>query len=485
MIEMTTADIAGVVAGQLEGPAQTMVSAEAFVDSRHPVVGGLYLAIKGDRVDGHDYARAAVEAGAAAVVSQRPLGLPGVVVADPVEAAGFLAHHVITQLATSQPNSSPLNVSGSPSDTRTDGLIVVGVTGSQGKTSCKDLLGQLLERVGETVATVGSLNNEIGVPLTALRATEHTRFLVSEMGARGIGHIRYLASMVRPLVAVVLNVGVAHIGEFGSRESIATAKGELVEALPPTGVAVLNADDPLVLAMATRTPARVLTFGTGAEADVRYQDVRLDQAGQPCLTLSYRGSSRRLTLPLVGAHQATNAAAAAAAAFACGMSFDQVVDALGAARTRSHWRMEVTTSASGVTVVNDAYNANPDSMRAAVSTLASLARRPGAGRTFAVLGEMRELGASADTEHAAVGRQVARLGISRLVVVGEQARAIQQGAAEQPGWDGEAVMVEDQAAATAYLRREAKPGDLVLVKASRASGLETVAMALLDEDVPT
>jgi UDP-N-acetylmuramoyl-tripeptide--D-alanyl-D-alanine ligase len=465
VIAMTVADIAEVVGGRAVGAADTLVTGAAFVDSRRPVAGGLYVAVVGERVDGHDFASAALSAGAAAVVSQRPLGLPGVVVADPVESIGVLAHHVVSRLA----------------DVPAGGVTVVGITGSQGKTSTKDLLGQLLDTAGETVSTVGSLNNEIGVPLTALRASETTRFLVAEMGARGVGHVAYLATMLRPVVAVVLNVGVAHIGEFGSRLAIAEAKGELVEALPADGVAVLNADDPLVLAMRSRSPARVLTFGTAADADLRLGDVRLSEDGRVGFALSHRGARRHLTISLVGEHHALNAAAAATAALACGMAFDRVCDVLESVTARSHWRMELTTSPGGVTVINDAYNANPDSMRAALSTLTALARRPGAGRTFAVLGEMRELGDSADDEHRDLGRLVAQLGVFRLVVVGDGAAAIGAAATSDDSWAGKSVTVPDREAATRYLAGEVADGDLVLVKASRAAGLEEVAMALLDD----
>jgi UDP-N-acetylmuramoyl-tripeptide--D-alanyl-D-alanine ligase len=248
LIAMTTAEIAEVVDGKVVGPGDTLVTGAVFVDSRIPEPGGLFVAIPGERADGHDFAAAAVSAGAAGVLSQRALGLPGVVVPDSVAALGALAGSLASRLT---------------------GARVVGITGSQGKTSTKDLLAQVLEASGPTVAPVGSFNNEIGVPLTVLRADDTTRFLVVEMGARGIGHIRHLAAMVRPHVGVVLNVGVAHIGEFGSRQGIAQAKGELVEALPDDGVAVLNADDELTMGMLARTSARAVLFGRSTAADVR------------------------------------------------------------------------------------------------------------------------------------------------------------------------------------------------------------------------
>jgi UDP-N-acetylmuramoyl-tripeptide--D-alanyl-D-alanine ligase len=458
MIAMTIGEIADAVGGTATGPDDTLVTGPAFADSRVPEQGGLFAAILGERADGHDFAAGAVAAGAAAVLSSRPLGLPGVVVPDVVAALGLLAQRVASRLT---------------------GVTVVGITGSQGKTSTKDLLAQLLETAGATVAPVGSFNTEVGVPLTVLRADAATDYLVVEMGARGIGHIAYLADIVRPRVGVVLNVGVAHLGEFGSQAAIAEGKSELVQALPADGVAVLNSDDELVDAMRTKTSAPVMSFGGGPGADVRFDDVRLDDVGRVRFRLGYRGELREIALALVGRHQAANAAAAATAALACGLPFDQVCNALGSASVRSAWRMALTTRADGVTVINDAYNANPDSMRAALETLAELGRGRGDGaRTIAVLGEMRELGDTSREAHEAVGRLLAALDISQVVAVGEPARAIASAASQQGSWQGRSVEVPDSAAAARYLQAEVRPGDVVLVKASRATGLETLAGVL-------
>jgi UDP-N-acetylmuramoyl-tripeptide--D-alanyl-D-alanine ligase len=461
VIEMTTAEIADIVDGVVTGPGDTPVAGAAFVDSRTPVPGGLFAAVKGEHVDGHDYAAATVRAGAAAVLSQRPLGVPGVVVADTVAALAALARHMAGRLANTT---------------------VVGITGSQGKTSTKDLLAQLLETRGKTVAPIGSFNTEIGVPLTVLRADLSTDFLVVEMGARGVGHIRFLTDIVAPHIGVVLNVGVAHLGEFGSRAAIAQAKGELVEALRDSGVAVLNADDDLVSAMRSRTSARTMSFGRSPAADVGYRDVQLDGDGHVCLALAYDGAERSVTVPLIGRQHAGNVAAATAAALACGLSFDEICTTLASAGPRSHWRMETTVRQDGVTVINDAYNANPDSMRAALETLAEIGdRRGGDTRTFAVLGEMAELGESSHDEHAALGRLLVTLGISDVLAVGEAAGAIARAASAEAAWRGTAVCVPDKAAATDYVQAEVRPGDVVLVKASRAVGLETVATALLPD----
>jgi UDP-N-acetylmuramoyl-tripeptide--D-alanyl-D-alanine ligase len=467
MIPMTLAEVAATVGGRVHAPASTddaaavRVTGAPFVDSREPEPGGLFVAVAGERVDGHDFAAAAVDAGAAAVLAARPVDAPAVLVDDPVAALGVLATHVLAALPD---------------------LRVVGITGSQGKTGTKDLVAQLLEAAGPTVAPVRSFNNELGVALTALRATASTRHLVVEMGARGIGHVRHLCTMVGPSTAVVLNVGVAHLGEFGTQADIARAKGELVEALPPDGVAVLNADDALVAAMASRTRARVRTFGTAGGADVRVGDLALDPDGRPRFTLTTAHASVPVTLRLVGEHQALNAAAAAAVACEAGVPLDRIADVLGTATPRSPWRMETADRDDGVTVINDAYNANPDSVRAALKTLAAIGRGGGARgrRTVAVLGEMLELGAASSDEHDAVGRLAVRLDVSRLVVVGEGAKHIHLGASLEGSWDDESVFVPDADAALRFLEADLAPGDVVLVKASRGAGLERVAAALLD-----
>ncbi len=461
VIPMTLVEIAAAVGGEVIGPGQgdRVVSGEAFVDSRRAVADGLFVAVKGESLDGHDFAAAAVSQGAAAALVQRRVDVPAVLVPDAVPALGALARHVLKRLPA---------------------LRVIGITGSSGKTGTKDILAQLLEQQALTVAPVGSLNNEIGVPLTALRATGDTRYLIVEMGARGRGHIRYLTSLVPPHGGVVLNVGIAHLGEFGTQEDIAASKGELVEALPPDGFAVLNADDPLVGAMRGRTSASVVTFGEASDADFRLSDVRLDEAGRPRFELTVNDVTIAVALQLVGAHQAANATAAAAAACRAGMSVEQVASELRRVRSRSPWRMEVTSTPAGLTVINDAYNANPDSMRAALETLAEIgSRRQPAARTIAVLGEMRELGAAADAEHKGVGRLAAQLGVSQLVVVGEAARGLHLGAEAAEHWEGSSIAVSDAEAAIELLRGAVRPGDVVLVKASRAARLEIVAAALV------
>ncbi|MDP9496559.1 MAG: UDP-N-acetylmuramoyl-tripeptide--D-alanyl-D-alanine ligase [Actinomycetota bacterium] len=467
MIPLPLDEIARVVGAPAPAGAVApapVLTGDVVVDSRLVGPGDLFVALRGERVDGHDFAAAAVSAGAVAVLAGRDvgdLGVPVLSVPDPLAALQALASHVFT----------------------VDQPLTFGVTGSSGKTSTKDLLAHLL---GEgTLAPAGSYNNELGMPLTLLRRTAETRCAVLEYSARGIGHIAFLTGLARPHVAVELNVGTAHLGEFGSQEAIAQAKGELVEAVQPhresPGVVVLNDDDPLVRAMAQRAPegARVVRYGTGPDADVRAEDVQLDDAGRPSFVLVTTGGRADVRLGLVGEHAVSNALAAAAAALHV-VELHTVAGRLETARPVSRWRMEVRERPDGVTVVNDAYNANPDSMRAALRTLAVL----GAGgrrRTVAVLGPMAELGEAARDAHMDLGRFAVRLDIGQLVVVGEQAGGIHAGAVLEGSWGSESLHVPDVDAAVALLREVLRPGDVVLVKASRSAGLERVAAALLDE----
>jgi UDP-N-acetylmuramoyl-tripeptide--D-alanyl-D-alanine ligase len=458
VIALSLAEIAEVVGGQTHDipDPSVQVTGPVVRDSREAGPGSLFVAFAGERVDGHDFAAAVVEAGAVAVLGTRPVGVPAIVVDDVQSALGALARHVVRRL----------------------GATLVALTGSAGKTSTKDLIAQVLQRKAPTVFTPGSLNNEIGLPLTALSATEETRFLVLEMGARGIGHISYLTNLTPPKIGLVLNVGSAHIGEFGGREQIAQAKGELVESLPEDGTAVLNADDPYVRAMATRTKAKVVFFGESDEADVRAENVRLTDTGQPAFRLHTPSGASDVTMRLYGEHHVSNALAAAAVAHELGMSADEIAVALSEAGSLSRWRMEVTERPDGVTVVNDAYNANPESMKAALRALVAIGK---GRRTWAVLGKMAELGDEALAEHDAVGRLAVRLNVSKLVAVGgREAAWLQLGAYNEGSWGEESVHVSDAQAAVDLLRSELRPGDVVLVKASRSVGLESVAQALLE-----
>jgi UDP-N-acetylmuramoyl-tripeptide--D-alanyl-D-alanine ligase len=444
MIPMTLAVVAEAVGGALvDADPAAVVSGPVEYDSRRVGPGGLFAAFAGANVDGHDFAEAAYAAGAVAVLGTRAAPGPSIVVADPLEALAALARALVDRLPE---------------------LTIVGITGSSGKTSTKDLTAQLLARLGPAVAPAGSLNNELGLPHTVLRADPQTRFLVLEMGARGAGHIRYLCGIAPPRVGVVLNVGVAHIGEFGSVEAIEAAKGELVEALPARGVAVLNADDERVWAMAGRTKARVIGYGESPAAAVRAVDVRLDPRGRPAFTLVADGDPVPVELGLTGRHQVGNALAAAAVARAQGMALAELGPALGDLRLVSTRRMDVFDRPDGVTVIDDSYNANPASTAAALRALADL----GSGRRrIAVLGYLAELGAYERAGHEEVGRLAAQLGVERIVVVGAGAGPIHDGATAVTEWGGVSVQVSGQEEAVALLRAELRPGDVVLVKGSR------------------
>jgi UDP-N-acetylmuramoyl-tripeptide--D-alanyl-D-alanine ligase len=468
VIPLSLARIAQITGGQLRhaDPAAE-VSGEVVIDSRRAGPGGLFAAVAGERSDGHDFAAAAVAAGATAVLATRPVPVPSVLVADVPAALAALARAVVDALPAAR---------------------IAGITGSSGKTSTKDLAAQLVERLGPTIAPAGSFNNEFGHPLTVLRADASTRYLVLELSARGLGHIAYLCRVAPPRYGVVLNVGHAHAGEFGGMDQVARAKGELPEALPGNGVAILNADDPRVLAMAARTQARVVTFSCapGSTASVRAADVRLDDLGRPGFTLLTPEGSAPVTLRLHGAHNVPNALAAAALAGELGLSLDDIADGLGAAVARSRWRMEVRQRADGVTVINDAYNANPESVRAALDALAHLAHSQQAqgSRGFAVLGHMAELGGTSRSSHEDIGEYAARVsdsGLAGLIAVGEEAAPLLAGARRVRSWPGEALAAPDGAAALELLANRLKPRDVVLVKASRAAHLEGVAAALLGE----
>ena len=453
---MTLGEIAAVVDGTVSPEVvDLVVSGPSYLDTRTPVPDGLFVAVVGERVDGHDYAD-----GAHAVLGSRATDAPTVVVEDPVVALGRLARHVVDRLGDA-------------------GAVVLAMTGSQGKTGTKDYLAQVLATAGPTVATRGNHNNELGVPLTVLTADADTRYLVVEMGARGIGHIGYLCELAPPQVAAVINVGTAHIGEFGSRAAIAQAKGEIVEALPADGTAVLNADDPLVAAMTTRTAATVTTFG--AAGDVAWRALELDDLGRASFELGHAGEWHPVRLQQSGAHQVLNAAAAAAMAVAVDVPLAQVAAALGAAADASPMRMELHERADGLLIVNDAYNANPASMQVALEALVTIGARRGR-RTVAVLGEMRELGPTTYDAHVDVGRAAAALGVDVVVAVGPGAAGIAAGVGG-PGAGSEAIVTAGRDEALAWVRENVAGADVVLVKASRGAALEVIADGLLSHDL--
>ena len=465
MIALSLAEIADATLGTLllDGTAatpETVVSGLSTTDSREVVPGTIFFAKPGEVTDGHLFAPQAVEAGAALLVVDHALDLPvpQLLVADTVVALGDLATEVIARVRA------------------LGTLKIVGVTGSNGKTTTKNLLRAILEQLGPTIAPRASFNNEVGAPVTMLEVTEETQYLVAEMGASGIGEIARLVRMARPDIGIVLKVGLAHAGEFGGIEKTLAAKTEMVSDLLESDVAVLNLDDPRVASMADKTAARVLWFGLDDRAEVRATDVRSTARGTafvlhlpPADGGAGAGESRPVRFGVLGEHHVMNALAAAAAAHTLGVDIDTIVAALETVQRAERWRMEVMGGAGGVTVINDAYNASPDSMSAAIKTLAQIAE-PGE-RTIAVLGEMSELGEFSGEEHDRIGLLAVRLGIDQLVIVGPSARRMHITAINEGSWDGESLYFETQDAAFDHLTGALRSGDTVLVKSSNSAGL--------------
>jgi UDP-N-acetylmuramoyl-tripeptide--D-alanyl-D-alanine ligase len=466
MIPLSLVQIAGIVNGNLwDAPEPAaLVTAPATVDSRKVTPGCLFAAIAGTRTDGHDYAVAAYADGAAVVLASRPVGVPAIVTEDVTVALGKIAQAMLRGITPE----------------------VVGLTGSVGKTTTKDLLAQILEPHAPTVATAGSFNNELGLPLTVLRATEHTRYLVLEMGVGRKGDIRYLTQLAPPRVGIVLNVAEAHLATLGGLDQVADAKSELVQALPPGGlggVAVLNADDERVSAMADRTAARVVSYGRHQEATYRAVGITRRPDGAVSFVLVTPAGDRLISCQLPGEHLVTNYLAAAATAAELGVPLTGIAAALSTARPRSSGRMEFLSSPDGITILNDAYNANPASMRAALHTLGTLS----ASRSkVAILGEMTGLQDLSWDRHTEVGRLAASLDLGLLIVVDGPDQPGCGGAGPKALADAFAqvsphtmvLTAEDKDVALALAADHIRPGDLVLVKGSSEVGLSGLAQAL-------
>ncbi len=447
MRPVTAQRIAEVTGGVLAADPDIEVTSVSQ-DSRSCQSGSLYVAFPGANADGHEFVASAAGAGAVLHLVTRPVDAPHVLVVDATVALGQLARAYLASLRED-------------SD-----LAVIAVTGSVGKTTTKDLLAQMLPAC---VAPSGSFNNAIGLPLTVFRADESTRNLVLEMGANGVGHIAYLASIAPPDIAAILVVGSAHLGEFGSIEDVARAKAELIEGCAPGATVVLNADDPRVSAMAALAPS-VTTFGRGP-ADVRAADVTTER-GRARFTLAAEGAEAPVALRLMGEHHVTNALAAATVALCLGMRVGEAAERLSAATASSPHRMAVVERPDGVTILDDSYNASPESMRAAFRAVRDLA---GSGRSFAVIGEMLEMGEQSLAAHDELGHLAVRLGIDHLVVVGVGARAAYDAAVREGSFGDEAVFVATMEDARAYLDSILHSGDTVLVKASHGTGLWRLA----------
>ncbi len=489
MIALTLAEIATAVDGELIPGAQAtdvadqgdlVVEGSVETDSRLVGPGSVFFALPGEVTDGRRFVPAATEAGAALIVTPERVDTtaPQIVVTDGYAALAALAHEVVTRVRMA--TADRVDADGRPAPLR-----VVGITGSNGKTSTKNMLRTILEQHGATIAPQGSFNNHVGAPISMLRITEDTRYLVVEMGASGIGHIAKLVSIAEPDVGVVLKVGLAHAGEFGGIEATQRAKSEMVTDLPASATALLNVDDDRVASMRDLTAATVVGFGTSADADYRITGIETDrngtrftltappvrQEGDPSADGQPGGTDHvDVQLAILGEHHAMNASAALTVAHLWGVPLADGAAALASMTRAERWRMELLPGGpDGVTVINDAYNASPDSTAAALRTLAQIVR-PGE-RTVAVLGEMAELGEFSTEEHDRIGRLVVRLGIGQLVVVGRGAMPIHQAATLEGSWDGESVFIEDVDDAVHALQEMLRPGDVVLVKSSKSAEL--------------
>ena len=456
MIALTLAELAAAVDGVLEltaGATSTdLISGSAQTDSRLVGAGSIFFAMSGEVTDGHLFAASAMENGAAVLIVERPLPIPvpQVVVHDSLTALADLARVVVARVRTAGQ------------------LKVIGITGSNGKTTTKNMLRAVLATAGATVASPGSFNNQVGAPLTMLGIDQNTRFLVIEMGASGFGEIARTVAIAMPDISVVLKVGLAHAGEFGGIEATRRAKAEILTELPADAVAVLNMDDERVASMAALTAARALWFGLDARADVNADDLRATSTGTS-FTLVIGTVRRPVQLRILGEHHVMNALATLAVAHELGIDLDIAIGALEAVERAERWRMEVLRRADGIVVINDAYNASPDSMSAALKTLAQITE-PGQ-RSIAILGEMAELGEYADEEHDRIGRLVVRLNIQKLIVVGHGARHIHNAAGLEGSWDGESVLVGTADEAYDRIRDDLRAGDIVLVKSSKSANL--------------
>jgi UDP-N-acetylmuramoyl-tripeptide--D-alanyl-D-alanine ligase len=462
MINVSANELAMVLSAQLVGDGNVLVSASAETDSRLVSSGSIFFAKPGEQADGHDFVEDARLRGAAVAVveHQVDVGIAQLVVANTVDALGALASWLIGELKANGK------------------LKVVGITGSNGKTTTKNMLAAILSQVGKTIAPIESFNNKVGAPISILRAELDTDFLVVEMGAEGLGSIAYLAKIARPDVAVILKVGMAHAGEFGGIETTAKIKGELAEALEEGSSVVLNADDGMVAAMKDRTKASVKWFGTSSDADYWASDTSLSKTGTSFVLHWPDASDSSVQLSILGEHHIMNALAAAAVSSLLGASKSQIVGALEAMELAERWRMQRFVRPDGVTIINDSYNASPDSMKAALQTLAQLGRM--GSRTIAVLGEMAELGQYSKQEHDSIGRLVVRLNIDQLVVVGDGAKLIHMGASQEGSWDGESQFFPSIAEALGYLRGILADGDTVLVKSSKSANLRFLGDDLME-----
>jgi UDP-N-acetylmuramoyl-tripeptide--D-alanyl-D-alanine ligase len=462
MISATAKLLAEILGAETVGDPEVRVTGSAETDSRLVSEGSIFFAKPGEQADGHDFVEDAKARGAVVAVVEHRVDaeIAQLVVSNTVDALGGLASWLIGELKANGK------------------LKVVGITGSNGKTTTKNMLRAILSQVGNTIAPIESFNNRVGAPISILRADLNTEFLVVEMGAEGLGTIAYLAKMAQPDVGVILKVGMAHAGEFGGIDVTARIKGELAEALEAPALLVLNADDAMVAAMKDRTKASVKWFGTSSESEYWASEISLSKFGTSFVMHWPDGEHSTIQLSILGEHHVMNALAAASVSHLLGASKQQIVSALEAMELAERWRMQRVVRSDGVTIINDSYNASPDSMKAALQTLAQLGRM--GSRTVAVLGEMAELGEYSKHEHDSIGRLVVRLNIDQLVVVGDGAKLIHMGASQEGSWDGESKFFPSIAEALEYLRGILADGDTVLVKSSKSANLRFLGDDLME-----
>ena len=465
MISISLEEIAKAIDAQLVGDGSIIVSGSVETDSRQVTSGGLFVAKPGEVTDGHAFIESAVANGAVAVIveHQAQTNVPQLVVKDSVQALGLLAKHVVAKVKS------------------LGDLKIIGVTGSNGKTTTKNMLREVLSTAGSTIAPEESFNNEVGAPYSMLKVEEKTRFLVVEMGAGGPGTIRYLAEMCKPDIGIELKVGLAHAGEFGGISETEKIKAELVEELSSSGTAILNFDDERVMHMAAKTKAKITTFGLGDGSDYSASNVSISLAGTSFEYTAQDGFKSSVNLQILGEHHVYNALAALTTAEVLGIDRKAAIAALENMKLAEKWRMELGVAPSGLIVINDAYNASPDSMKAALQTLAQLGRISGK-KTVAVMGEMAELGEFSVQEHDAIGRIAVRLNLGQVVVVGKGAKLIHMGASQEGSWDGESQYFDEISNALAYLREMLTGDEIVLVKSSKSANLRFLGDDLLKEN---
>ena len=453
MISLTFREIADVVSGTLVGlDPQNTTSANPVIDSREADSSTFFVALPGSRVDGNEFAQAAINSGAQFALMGVNVGVPAIIVKDVALALTTLASYVREKM---------------------NRCTFIAITGSQGKTTTKDLAGAVLSNVGPTVVPVGSLNNEIGVPLTILSCGDLTRFCVLEMGARHVGDISALMQIAKPTIGVVLVIGSAHVGEFGSREMIAKAKSEIISGLPFGGSAILGSYDPFTPEMKVPEGVKRITFGESAGCNLRAADIEI-RGGAAHFDLVAESGRAPVSLRILGAHQIANSLAAAAIGIEVGMSVEAVAAALSEAESTSKWRMELHTAA-GLTLINDSYNANPESMAAALRTLVLLAQESG-GASWAILGKMHELGELEAKAHLDIGKLAYELGVDHLVSIGTDLYFNGLNLTKDSSMSVHYMLTQEQALS---LAAQASDGDLFLVKASRAEHLDELAEKLL------